>query len=134
MNLLDNLLGDHAEDLISEIVERTQFGREEAETFVPEAGRSVAGALAKRAGDLDFSDMASGANVATLMDQIDIGALVGKLGLSADKGAAGLAAMLPMLLSFLSKNDAAMGGLKALGKAEGAMDTLKGLGGKLFGN
>ncbi len=133
MNLLEDLLGARAEDLISEVVSRTEFGRDEAESFVPEAGRSVAGALAKRAGDLDLSDMTSGNNVAMLLEQIDIGALAGKVGLSPDKGASGLAAMLPMLLGFLGKNDSAMGALKGLAKAEGAMDSLKDIGGKLFG-
>lgn len=134
MDLLKDILGARTEDLISELVGRTDFGREEAESFVPEAGRSVAGALAKRAGDLDLSNIASASNVGTLIEQIDIGSLASKVGLSADKGASGLAAMLPMLLQFLGSNDNAMGALKALSKADGALNTLKGLGGKLFGN
>lgn len=133
MNLLDDILGARTADLVAEVVGRTQLDAGEAEAFVPEAGRSVAGALAKRAGDLDLADLASAANMATLLDQIDVVGLAERLGFSADKGRSGLTAMLPMLLGFLSKNDAAMGALRALSGAGGALDGLKDLGGQLFG-
>jgi hypothetical protein len=133
MNLLDDILGARTADLVAAVVERTQMNRDEAAAFVPEAGRSVAGALAKRAGDLDLANLASAANMSKLLDQIDVGDLVGKLGVSAEQGRSGLTAMLPMLLAFLSKNDAAMGGLRTLSGAGGALDALKDLGGGLFG-
>lgn len=133
MDFLNDILGANTSELIGAVLKQTDMGREEAESFVPEAGQTVAKALAGSAGDLNLSQLASAANVAALLKQIDIGALAGRVGVSREKSSAGLSALLPMLLSFIGDNDKAVGALKALSQADGAMDTLKGLGGKLFG-
>lgn len=133
MDFLEDILGARTQELVSAVLDRTELGRDEAESFVPEAGRTVAKAMAGSASELDLSSLASQANVNTLLSKIDIGALAGAAGLTRERSASGLTAMLPLLLKFIGDNDKAVGMLSALGKAGGAMDTLKGLGGKLFG-
>lgn len=133
MDFLEDILGARTQELVKAVVDKSELGREEAETFVPEAGRSVAKALAGSAGQLDLSSLASQANVNTLLSKIDIGALAGAAGLTRERGASGLSALLPVLLRFIGDNDGAMGMLSGLAKAEGGLDTLKKLGGKLFG-
>lgn len=132
MDFLEDILGARTQELVGAVLSSTDLGREEAESFVPEAGKSVAGALAKSADQLDLSALASPSNVSTLMSKIDLGSLAGAVGLTRERSASGLTAMLPLLLKFIGDNDKAVGMLSALGKAGGAMDTLKGLGGKLF--
>lgn len=136
MDFLEGILKEKGSDLIAELTGKAGYSTEQAEKFLPEAGSSVAAVLAERASDLDLGNMASAANVSAILKGVDIGGLARRSGVSAEQGAQGLTALLPMLMGFIGDRGAAAGGLLSLlGGGAGlgdAMGSLKGLGGKLF--
>lgn len=133
MDFISDILKAKGGDLVAAVLEKSDLGQAEAEAFVPEAGKSVAATLMKSAGDLDLSNLAAAANVTSLLGKIDAGGLARSAGLTPERGTSALSAMLPLVLRFVGENGNAMKLLSGLGKADGVMDGLKGLGGKLFG-
>lgn len=133
MDFINDILKAKGGDLVAAVLEKSDLGRDEAEAFVPDAGKSVAASLLKNAGDLDLSNLAAAANVTALLGKIDVGGLARSAGLSPERGTSALTAMLPLLLRFVGENGSAMKLISGLGKADDLMDGLKGLGGKLFG-
>ena len=135
MDLISEILEQKGGSLISALVSGAGMGTDQAETFLPEAGTSVMEAMTSRADDLDLSDLASKANLDSLMGGIDIAGLASRSGVTAEQGTKGLSTILPMLLGFLGDKGDVGGLLGLLGKADdlgGAVDKLKGFG-KLFG-
>ena len=134
MDLISNILKENGGALASALVSKTDMGKDKAEAFLPEAGSSLMDALTSRASSLDMSDLASQANVSSLMGAMDTAKLASKVGVTAEQGSKGLMTFLPMVLGFLQDSNAD-DLLGLLGKADGLGDTLgklKGIG-KLFG-
>ena len=135
MDLLNDIIGKRGGDLLQALTRDAGFERDKAEAFVPEASKSVFAAVAARSSDLDMSNMASAANVSSVLKHVDIAKLAGKTGVTAEQGSKGLAAVLPMILGFMGENGDAGALLGLLGKAKGlggAADGIKSFG-KLFG-
>jgi len=136
MDLLKNILAERQQDLAAELTRAVGFSKDQAERFVPDAGTEVLTALTQRPGDLDLANPTSAANVGSIIRGLDVAAIAGRAGISADQGKRGLTTLVPMLLGFFAKADT-NGGLlsilQASGGASDALGTLKGLGGKLFG-
>jgi len=135
MDLLNDILAKRGGDLLQALTRDAGFERDKAEAFIPEASQSVITAVAARSGDLDMSNLASAANVASVLKHVDIAKLAGKTGVTAEQGSKGLAAVLPMLLGFMGEKGDAGALLGLLGKAKGlggAVDGIKTFG-RLFG-
>jgi len=140
VDFLQDLLKDKAGDMIAELTGKAGFEADAAEKFVPEAGKATVDALKANAGSLDLENLASAANVSSLIGGMDIGSLASKVGISTDKASGGLTAMLPMMLKFVGARSQGAGGLVGLlglagglGGLGGAADKLKDLGGGMFG-
>lgn len=135
MDLVRELLEARAGDLVRTLTAQADFEEETARSFVPAAASAALDAMKARAGDLDPERMASSSNVATLLDQIDLGDLATRVGIAPDKASRGLTVVLPLILGFLGEKAGGEGGLGGLlGLAGGlgdAADRLKGLGGLL---
>ena len=135
MDLINDLLQERGGDLLATLTRDAGFGKEKAEAFLPEASESVLGVLTERADDLDLSNLASAANVSSVLQRVDVAKLAGRTGVTAEQGSQGLAALLPMILGFIGEKGDAGALLGMLGKAKGLGDALGGLKsfGKLFG-
>lgn len=138
MDFLGALLEEKQPALVQTLTGETDLSPDEAERFVPEAGSAVVDALASHGGELDLDNLDGSGNVESLLGMIDIAGLAGRTGLSPEKAAGGLLAVLPMILGFLGiKAGGGQGLLSVLGSlGGGAGDMLGGLGklgGGLFG-
>lgn len=137
MDFLNEILKDKGAEMASALTSKAGFSADQAEKFVPEAGSSAVEALKSKASSLDMENLASPGNISSILGGIDIGALAGKVGVTADQGSKGLTTMLPMLLGLMGSKAKGMAGMMSMlglgGGAAGAADKLKGLGGKLFG-
>lgn len=120
MDFLGALLEEKQPALVQTLTGETDLSPDEAERFVPEAGSAVVDAVASHGGELDLDNLDGTANVESLLGTIDIGGLAARTGLSPEKAAGGLLAILPMILGFL--------GIKA-GGGQGLLSVLGGLGG-----
>ena len=137
MDFLGALLEEKKATLVQALTGQTDLAPAEAELFVPEAGSAVIDAVASNLGELDLDNLDAAGNTASLLGKIDIGGLATRTGLSPEKAAGGLSAIMPMILGFLSSKAGSGGGLMSAlgGLGGGAGDMLGGLG-KLggFGN
>ena len=135
MDLFDELLKQRGGELLSALTSKAGFGQQEAESFLPEAGKSLMGAITSQADALDFSNPASDRNVGKVMEHLDLASLVTRTGVTSEQGNKGLTALLPLVLGFLGeKGDARaiLGLLKNAGPLGDALGKLKNVG-KLFG-
>ncbi len=138
MDFLGALLEEKQSTLVETLTGETDLSPDEAERFVPEAGSAVVDAVASHGSELDLDNLDGTGNVESLLGMIDIPGLATRTGLSPQKAAGGLLAILPMILGFLGiKAGGGPGLLSALGGLSGgAGDMLGGLGklgGGLFG-
>jgi hypothetical protein len=135
VDLIQTVLDQKGGELLSALIQKTTMDKTQAESFLPEAGRSVMDAMTSSASELDTETIASTANMTRLVDRIDVGALASRAGISAEQGMSGISTIVPMVLGFLGESgDAgALLGLAAKAKAlGGSLGAVKGLG-KLFG-
>jgi len=130
VDFLAALLEEKQGSLVQALTGQTDFSPEEAEKFVPEAGSTVVDAVASNLGELDLDNLADAGNIQSLLGKIDIGDLAGRSGLSPEKAAGGLSALMPMVLGFLGSKAGGSGGLMSAlgGMGGGAGDMLGGLG------
>jgi hypothetical protein len=138
MDILATLLKDVAPQLIEALTSQGGLDREQAERFVPEATEATLGQLrnAKDLG-LDPRDLLEGRNVGSLLSQLDIGSLAGRVGMGESQVLQALQAFVPALLGILNaKGGGAEGALSLLGGggAAGVMGAAGKLAGKLFGS
>lgn len=135
MDLINDIVAKRGGDLIRTLTQYGGFTPDKAEAFVPEASKSVISAVTAHAGDMDLSNLASSANVASVLKHVDIAQLAGRTGVTAEQGSKGLSAILPLLLGFIGEQGDAGSLLGLVGKAKGLGDTLDGIKsfGKLFG-
>lgn len=137
MDFLNDIIKERGGDLIAELTSKAGFSTDQAARFVPAAGSSVMDALTARASDLDLGDLTSASALGTITQQMDIGALSQKAGVTADQGAKGLSSILPMLMGLIGEHGKGAGGLLSLltasGGAAGGLGAIKGLAGKFLG-
>ena len=135
MDLLENILKERSGDLLGALTGGAGFSADQAEKFLPEAGSGIGRALLSKATDLDVSDLASKANIGSIMSGLDVAGLAKAAGVSADQGTRGLNVLLPMILGFIGDRAQGAGGLSGLLGAAGglgdALGAVKGLGGFL---
>lgn len=137
MDFLKDILEEKGAELAGGLVSKLGFQPEQAQAFVPEAAASVFDVVKDKAGDLDFSDLAS--TTGSLVDGVDVGALAAKVGIDSSQVTSGLGAIVPILLSALQEKAGGLSGLTSmlggggLGKALGAVGGIGGVAGKLFG-
>jgi len=135
MDFLQEMLKEKAGELISELTAKAGFDADSAERFVPAAGSATVQAVKSEATSLDLANLASSSNITSVLGAVDVNALAGKAGVSSSQSSAGIAAILPMVLSFMGSKAEGAGGVLALLGAGGGLgetvDKLKGLGGFL---
>lgn len=95
------LLQEKEVELVRILARDTDISVYEAERFVPEAGTAVIEAIAARGGELDLEDPTGASNVRSLLGIIDVAYLGTRTGVSPQKAATGLVAMIPRMLGFL---------------------------------
>lgn len=126
MDILKELISSKGAGLMTELAGKG-FSAEQAEKFIPEAGSRIMDALpGLDLGSLLKSDTST--QISSVIGNIDIAALAGKLGLDAGLAQGGLEKLIPIAMSFLKDNEAAAGLLGMLGgKAGGLAGLAKGL-------
>lgn len=135
MDLIQTVLDQKGGELLAALMQKTTMDKTQAESFLPEAGKSVMDAMTSSASELDTESIGSKANASRLVDAIDVGGLAARAGISTDQGMSGLSTIVPMVLGFLGESDnaGALLGLAAKAKSlGGSLGGVKSLG-KLFG-
>lgn len=135
MNFISDIIKERSGDLIGQLTSKAGFSREQAERFVPAAGSSVADTLAKKALELDLTNLASASSIGAIAKHVDVRALSQKAGVTAEQGAKGLSSLLPMLMGLIGDRAKDAGGLLSLlggGASGGNLGALKGLAGKFL--
>ncbi len=136
MDLLKDIIEEHAPKLLGQLQSGAGFDPEQAQRFLPEAGSSIGQAMSDGVGDLDLTNLSSAANISALSKGIDVRGLADRTGVSPQQGLDGIQALLPAVLGFLGQKAGNAGDLLGLlGGASGAGDALgalKQLGGKFF--
>lgn len=103
--IINALIKGKGSDLLSGLV-GSGFTQDQAEKFLPEAGKSISGALS---GGESVSDTDS------ILSKIDIASLAAKVGIDSSMATKGLKSLIPLILSKLGGES--LGGM--LGKAKG---------------
>lgn len=135
MDFLKDILGSQAGDMVSALVEKGGFSAEQAQAFVPEAGKSVFKTVQGNMDKFDLSDLTSESNQQNILSSLPIADLAGKVGISEGMVQTGLTTVMPMVLNLLKNNEGLSGILSMadqLGGLGQAKDLLGGLGG-MFG-
>ena len=132
MDLVKTLLQEHGPSLVRALTEKAGFAAAEAQAFVPAAAETSFAAM--KSGAVDLDALVGKRDVAALTQKLDLGALGAQCGLDAEKVAAGLKTIVPLLLDVLEKKGVGAGMLKALlGQGRGGFGGLAGLAGKFLG-
>ena len=130
MDLLNNLISNHSSELVSTLTD-SGFNTEQAENFLPEAGRGVTEALS--GGNLsELLGGDSSALMSTILEKVDIAGIASRLGIDESMVNNGLTALVPKVVEIFQGEG---GGLASLLGGEGAGGLLGGLaklGGKFF--
>lgn len=132
MDLLKSLLDEHGSSLVNELTTKTGFSADQAKKFVPAAAQQTMDKV--KSGGIDVKSLFSGGDLSAVIGKLDLGALAKTSGVDAGKAAAGLKAILPMIVKVLQSKglDAnALSGL--LGGGGGGLGGLAAGVGKLFG-
>lgn len=131
MDFLKDLIREKGGDMVANLMQNG-FNKEQAGSFVPEAGQSVMDALTGGDG-FDLEDLGKLSNISALMGKIDLGGLAAKVGIGQGQAKSGMESILPMLLGGMQEKAGALGGLASLLGGGGGLGALGGLAGKLFG-
>ena len=122
MDLLNNLISNHSSELISTLTD-SGFNTEQAQNFLPEAGRGVTEALS--GGNL--SELLTGdtnALMSTILEKVDVAGIASRLGIDESMVNEGLSALVPKVMEIFQGEG---GGLASLLGGEGAGGLLGGL-------
>lgn len=133
------LLQQHAGELIAAVQGGSQLDANEAERLVPPAVDGIGSAL--QGGGLDLSSLLGGGSgaVGALLGQLDVGRIAAAAGLDEGKAREGLQALIPVVMSLLGDKAGGAEGLLSLlggeGESGGAsgLGALGGIAGKLLG-
>ena len=117
MEMIKSLISEHGASLMSTLTD-SGFSADQAQQFLPEAAQSISDAVSaggvsgmlSSGGDVD--DMAS-----TILNNIDIESIAGKVGIDSSMVSNGLTALIPQVLAMISSEG---GGLSSLLGGEGA--------------
>jgi len=132
MDLVEQLLGDHAGDAIQGLVGQAGFSTEQAQGFLPVVIPKVVEAL--QDGNLDLGDLLGG-SVSALLSRLNAGEIAAAAGVDEARANAGLEALVPALLAALGKQSGGLEGVLASlggGKAGGLLGAATGLASKLL--
>lgn len=123
MSLIDEFMAANGSKLVSQLT-ASGFSLEQAQKFLPDAGRQLITALQK--GDIDLLKAATDRDgLSSVLGGLDIASLAARFGVNEEAVRSGLASTLPSLIDFLKKNGGALAG--------GLVSGLKGNSGGLAG-
>jgi len=105
MEILSKLISEKSTELVSSLV-NSGFTKEQAENFLPEAGKSVISTIGSERGlnVNNVSNLLASGQIASLMEQIDITDLASKTGLDALLIYNGFNSLLSTLMDLLKHN------------------------------
>lgn len=130
--MIQAILGDKFKDLTSALTSQSGFSAGQAEAFIPEAAKGFLTTLQENGQGLDLSDISNSAS--TLLQSFDINSLAEKVGISAEQAQSGIAAVMPILMSFAEQHQDKIESLSSMLGGNSALSGILGsLGGKLFG-
>ena len=136
--MLESLLREHADERLGALTGSAGLESGEARSLLPPALDGIGQAVGS--GGLDLSTLLGGGDgVSALLGKLDLAAIASAAGIDEGRARAGLASLVPVVLSLLSDKTGQAGGVENLlgmlggGGAGGALGTLGGMAGKLFG-
>jgi len=104
MDLIQNIMDKESVTIISELTGQG-FSAEQASGFLPEALASLVQSLK----GANFADLSGSANLASLLDTVDIPGLASRTGVDSSKAKTGLNAVIPHAAAFVQENQGLLG-------------------------
>ncbi|HBF08078.1 MAG TPA: hypothetical protein DHW71_01910 [Gammaproteobacteria bacterium] len=100
--MLEALLGDKLKELKDVLMNQSGFSQKEADDFVPAAAKDFLGTFQEKKDEVNLNNLQ--ATAVKLLESFDVDSLATKVGIPADQARAGIAAILPILISLAEQH------------------------------